>query len=129
MTTIKFKNKRVELKNSLIKEIYSFFGIGCFFTFQFIRRLGISLFNRKYIILKHLTIEQLKILSFWFSIILIERELLRKIYLRITHFTNIKSYRGMRYKNGYPLKGRTRTNAASAKRILIFYKKKFKSVL
>ena len=95
------RNKRVEISLTYI------FGIGRSTSNEILEKAGVD----KDIKVKDLTEEQVgKIRT------IVEGELRKEIRLNIKRLLDIKSYRGLRHRNGLPVRGqKTKTNARTRK--------------
>ena len=100
------RNKRVEISLTYI------FGIGRSTSNEILEKAGID----KDIKVKDLTEEQVGKIRTIVEEYKIEGELRKEIRLNIKRLLDIKSYRGLRHRNGLPVRGqKTKTNARTRK--------------
>ena len=100
------RNKRVEISLTYI------FGIGSCTSNEILEKAGID----KDIKVKDLTEEQVGKIRTIVEEYKIEGELRKEIRLNIKRLLDIKSYRGLRHRNGLPVRGqKTKTNARTRK--------------
>ena len=100
------RNKRVEVSLTYI------FGIGRSTSNKILEKAGVD----KNIRVKDLTEEQVAKLRAAVEEYKIEGELRKEIRLNIKRLLDIKSYRGLRHRNGLPVRGqKTKTNARTRK--------------
>ena len=100
------RNKRVEVSLTYI------FGIGRSTSNKILGVTGIDRDTK----VKDLTEEQVAKLRAAVEEYKIEGELRKEIRLNITRLLDIKSYRGLRHRNGLPVRGqKTKTNARTRK--------------
>ena len=100
------RNKRVEISLTYI------FGIGKSTSNKILEKAGVD----KNIRVKDLTEEQVAQLRAAVEEYKIEGELRKEIRLNIKRLLDIKSYRGLRHRNGLPVRGqKTKTNARTRK--------------
>ena len=100
------RNKRVEISLTYI------FGIGRSTSNEFLEKAGVD----KDIKVKDLTEEQVGKIRTIVEEYKIEGELRKEIRLNIKRLLDIKSYRGLRHRNGLPVRGqKTKTNARTRK--------------
>ena len=103
-------------KKYLVPGLTAVYGIGKSMSLSLCQRLGFQ----KTFLLKNLTdediyqisqlIEELKILT--------KGDLSRWVKQKIDHLSSLKTYRGIRHRQGLPLRGqRTHTNARTAKKL------------
>lgn len=115
-------NRTLSTKKSIFFALLDFFGIGRSLSKKILMKLKIPL-NYKFEILSDTKFNILKKYLLRLSINL-EENLKRKIYLNIKKLQEIRCYRGIRHLKGLPVRGqRTRTNAATCKRLIGFEKK------
>jgi small subunit ribosomal protein S13 len=110
-----FESKLPETK-SIYFAIRYVYGIGKSKTFFIFKKLGFTL-NLK---VKNLSEEQINQINRLVESLnfLVANDLKRFKLLALQKLVNIKSYRGLRRKKGFPVRGqRTHTNARTAKRI------------
>lgn len=115
-----FITENLTIKNGL----QQIFGIGPFYSKYFLKKLGLSE-NMK---VKNLTSNHVKQLTLIIenSKIIINNNLKILLFNNNNKHINLKSYKGLRKLNGYPVRGqRTRSNAKTAKNLL----KKSKTVI
>ena len=100
------RNKRVEISLTYI------FGIGRSTSNEILEKAGVD----KDIKVKDLTEEQVGKIRTIVEEYKIEGELRKEIRLNIKRLLDIKSYRGLRHRNGLPVRGqKTKTNARTRK--------------
>ena len=100
------RNKRVEISLTYI------FGIGKSTSNKILEKAGVDKDTR----VKDLTEEQVAQLRNAVEEYKIEGELRKEIRLNIKRLLDIKSYRGLRHRNGLPVRGqKTKTNARTRK--------------
>ena len=100
------RNKRVEISLTYI------FGIGRSTSNKILEKAGVD----KDIKVKDLTEEQVGKIRTIVEEYKIEGELRKEIRLNIKRLLDIKSYRGLRHRNGLPVRGqKTKTNARTRK--------------
>ena len=100
------RNKRVEISLTYI------FGIGKSTSNKILEKAGVD----KNIRVKDLTEEQVGKIRTIVEEYKIEGELRKEIRLNIKRLLDIKSYRGLRHRNGLPVRGqKTKTNARTRK--------------
>ena len=100
------RNKRVEISLTYI------FGIGRSNSNEILEKAGVD----KDIKVKDLTEEQVGKIRTIVEEYKIEGELRKEIRLNIKRLLDIKSYRGLRHRNGLPVRGqKTKTNARTRK--------------
>ena len=100
------RNKRVEISLTYI------FGIGRITSNEILEKAGVD----KDIKVKDLTEEQVGKIRTIVEEYKIEGELRKEIRLNIKRLLDIKSYRGLRHRNGLPVRGqKTKTNARTRK--------------
>ena len=100
------RNKRVEISLTYI------FGIGKSTSNKILEKAGVD----KDIKVKDLTEEQVGKIRTIVEEYKIEGELRKEIRLNIKRLLDIKSYRGLRHRNGLPVRGqKTKTNARTRK--------------
>ncbi len=100
------RNKRVEISLTYI------FGIGRSTAIKILEKASIS----KDIKVKDLSEEEVGKIRTIVDEYKIERELRKEIRLNIKRLMDIKSYRGLRHRNGLPVRGqKTKTNARTRK--------------
>lgn len=100
------RNKRVEISLTYI------FGIGRSTANKILEKVGID----KNIKVKDLSEEQVGKIRTVVDEFKIEGELRKEIRLNIKRLMDIKSYRGLRHRNGLPVRGqKTKTNARTRK--------------
>ena len=100
------RNKRVEISLTYI------FGIGRSTSNEILEKEGVD----KDIKVKDLTEEQVGKIRTIVEEYKIEGELRKEIRLNIKRLLDIKSYRGLRHRNGLPVRGqKTKTNARTRK--------------
>lgn len=100
------RNKRVEISLTYI------FGIGRSTSNEILEKAGVD----KNIKVKDLTEEQVGKIRTIVEEYKIEGELRKEIRLNIKRLLDIKSYRGLRHRNGLPVRGqKTKTNARTRK--------------
>lgn len=110
-----FESKLPENKSVYFALRY-IYGIGKSTSFFICKKLGFSL-NLK---IKNLSEEQISQINRLIESLnfLVSNDLKRAKLLALQRLVNIKSYRGLRKKKGFPVRGqRTHTNAKTAKRI------------
>lgn len=109
-----FESKLSETK-SVYFGLMSIYGIGKSRSFLICKKVGLSL-NLK---IKDLSASQIHQISkvIEFSGYILSNDLKRLILLNKQRLISIKSYRGLRRKKGFPIRGqRTHTNAKTAKK-------------
>ncbi|MBB1534874.1 MULTISPECIES: 30S ribosomal protein S13 [unclassified Leptotrichia] len=100
------RNKRVEISLTYI------FGIGKSTSNKILEKAGVD----KNIRVKDLTEEQVAQIRNFVEEYKVEGELRKEIRLNIKRLLDIKSYRGLRHRNGLPVRGqKTKTNARTRK--------------
>ena len=100
------RNKRVEISLTYI------FGIGKSTSNKILEKAGVD----KNIRVKDLTEEQVAQIRNFVEEYKVEGELSKEIRLNIQRLLDIKSYRGLRHRNGLPVRGqKTKTNARTRK--------------
>ena len=100
------RNKRVEISLTYI------FGIGKNTSNKILEKAGVD----KNIRVKDLTEEQVAQIRNFVEEYKVEGELRKEIRLNIKRLLDIKSYRGLRHRNGLPVRGqKTKTNARTRK--------------
>ena len=100
------RNKRVEVSLTYI------FGIGRSTSNKILEKAGVD----KNIRVKDLTEEQVAQIRNFVEEYKVEGELRKEIRLNIKRLLDIKSYRGLRHRNGLPVRGqKTKTNARTRK--------------
>ena len=100
------RNKRVEISLTYI------FGIGKSTANKILEKAGVD----KNIRVKDLTEEQVAQIRNFVEEYKVEGELRKEIRLNIKRLLDIKSYRGLRHRNGLPVRGqKTKTNARTRK--------------
>ena len=100
------RNKRVEISLTYI------FGIGKSTSNKILEKAGVD----KDIKVKDLTEEQVAQIRNFVEEYKVEGELRKEIRLNIKRLLDIKSYRGLRHRNGLPVRGqKTKTNARTRK--------------
>ncbi len=100
------RNKRVEISLTYI------FGIGRSTSNEILEKAGVDKDTK----VKDLTEEQLGKIRTIVEEYKIEGELRKEIRLNIKRLLDIKSYRGLRHRNGLPVRGqKTKTNARTRK--------------
>ena len=100
------RNKRVEISLTYI------FGIGKSTSNKILEKAGVDKDTR----VKDLTEEQVAQISNFVEEYKVEGELRKEIRLNIKRLLDIKSYRGLRHRNGLPVRGqKTKTNARTRK--------------
>ena len=100
------RNKRVEISLTYI------FGIGKSTSNKMLEKAGVD----KNIRVKDLTEEQVAQIRNFVEEYKVEGELRKEIRLNIKRLLDIKSYRGLRHRNGLPVRGqKTKTNARTRK--------------
>jgi len=113
---IYFLNKRVNEKIPIKQALMRVYGVGPFLADSFCKKVGINPILK----LDKATSKQLALLIdtvFKDKQNFKEEELSRYLYGNSVRLAQIRSYRGLRYKKGLPLRGqRTRTNSKTAKR-------------
>ncbi len=100
------RNKRVEISLTYI------FGIGKSTSNKILEKAGVDKNTR----VKDLTEEQVAQIRNFVEEYKVEGELRKEIRLNIKRLLDIKSYRGLRHRNGLPVRGqKTKTNARTRK--------------
>ena len=100
------RNKRVEISLTYI------FGIGKSTSNKILEKAGVDKDTR----VKDLTEEQVAQIRNFVEEYKVEGELRKEIRLNIKRLLDIKSYRGLRHRNGLPVRGqKTKTNARTRK--------------
>ncbi len=100
------RNKRVEISLTYI------FGIGRSTSNEILEKVGVDKDTK----VKDLTEEQIGKIRTVVEEYKIEGELRKEIRLNIKRLLDIKSYRGLRHRNGLPVRGqKTKTNARTRK--------------
>lgn len=100
------RNKRVEISLTYI------FGIGKSTSNKILEKAGVNKDTR----VKDLTEEQVAQIRNFVEEYKVEGELRKEIRLNIKRLLDIKSYRGLRHRNGLPVRGqKTKTNARTRK--------------
>ena len=100
------RNKRVEISLTYI------FGIGKSTSNKILEKAGVDKDTR----VKDLTEEQVAQIRNVVEEYKVEGELRKEIRLNIKRLLDIKSYRGLRHRNGLPVRGqKTKTNARTRK--------------
>ena len=100
------RNKRVEISLTYI------FGIGKSTSNKILEKAGVD----KNIRVKDLPEEQVEQIRNFVEEYKVEGELRKEIRLNIKRLLDIKSYRGLRHRNGLPVRGqKTKTNARTRK--------------
>ena len=100
------RNKRVEISLTYI------FGIGKSTSNKILEKAGVDKDTR----VKDLTEEQVAKIRNFVEEYKVEGELRKEIRLNIKRLLDIKSYRGLRHRNGLPVRGqKTKTNARTRK--------------
>ena len=100
------RNKRVEISLTYI------FGIGKSTSNKILEKAGVDKDTR----VKDLTEEQIAKIRNFVEEYKVEGELRKEIRLNIKRLLDIKSYRGLRHRNGLPVRGqKTKTNARTRK--------------
>ena len=100
------RNKRVEVSLTYI------FGIGKSTSNKILEKAGVDKDTR----VKDLTEEQVAQIRNFVEEYKVEGELRKEIRLNIKRLLDIKSYRGLRHRNGLPVRGqKTKTNARTRK--------------
>ena len=100
------RNKRVEISLTYI------FGIGKSTSNKILEKAGVDKNTR----VKDLTEEQVAPIRNFVEEYKVEGELRKEIRLNIKRLLDIKSYRGLRHRNGLPVRGqKTKTNARTRK--------------
>jgi len=114
-----YKNSTLETEREIRVSLQQIYGIGWYKSIVACAKLGFS-YPLNLNILNFYNLQALTtILDF---ITLLEVRIKRFIYLNIKKEFDISSYRGIRHKDGLPVRGqRTRTNAQTKKRYKLIF--------